>query len=103
MKIRALLVASALLVSFSTTARAVEEPVPLTHGQVSGIELDDNVTVFRGIPFAAPPVGDLRWKAPQPPIPWRGVRVADTFGPACMQRGLNRKPEETMKTRSSSS
>ncbi len=61
--------------------------VELTYGQVSGVELDGDVTVFRGIPFAAPPVGDLRWKAPQPPIPWQGVRAADTFGPTCMQRG----------------
>ncbi len=61
--------------------------VQLTYGQISGVELDGDVTVFRGIPFAAPPVGDLRWKAPQPPIPWQGVRAADTFGPTCMQRG----------------
>ena len=84
--LRALLSISALVVSLSTTAIAVDEPVQLTSGQVTGVELDGNVTVFRGIPFAAPPVGDLRWKAPQPPIPWQGVRVADTFGPACMQR-----------------
>ena len=85
--LRVLLSVAALLMSWSTTALAVEEPVQLTYGQVSGVELDDDVTVFRGIPFAAPPVGDLRWKAPQPPIPWTGVRVANTFGPACMQRG----------------
>ena len=59
--LRALLSISALLVSVSTTALAVEEPVQLTSGQVSGVELDGNVTVFRGIPFAAPPGGDLRW------------------------------------------
>ena len=84
--LRMLLSTSAVLVSLSTTALALEEPVQLTHGQVSGVALDDGVTVFRGIPFAAPPVGDLRWKAPQPPIPWRGVKAADTFAPACMQR-----------------
>ena len=85
--LRALLSIAALLLSSSTIALAVDEPVQLTYGQVSGIELDDDVTVFRGVPFAAPPVGDLRWTAPQPPIPWTGIRVADTFGPACMQRG----------------
>ncbi len=63
----------------------IDGPVQLTYGQVSGVDLDNDVTVFRGIPFAAPPVGDLRWKAPQPPIPWQGVRAADTFGPTCMQ------------------
>lgn len=94
--LRVLLSISALLVSFSTTALAAEEPVQLTHGQVSGVELDDDVTVFRGIPFAAPPVGDLRWKAPQPPIPWRGVRVADAFGPACMQRRARLMSEDCL-------
>ncbi|HIF13066.1 MAG TPA: carboxylesterase family protein, partial [Dehalococcoidia bacterium] len=63
----------------------IHGPVQLTYGQVSGVDLDNDVTVFRGIPFAAPPVGDLRWRAPQPPIPWQGVRAADTFGPTCMQ------------------
>ena len=38
------------------------------------------VTVFRGIPFAAPPIGELRWKAPQPVVPWEGVRICDTWG-----------------------
>ena len=94
--LRVLLSVSALLVSLSTTARAVDEPVQLTSGQVSGAELDDNVTVFRGIPFAAPPVGDLRWKTPQPPIPWKGVRAADTFGPACMQRGTRPMSEDCL-------
>src|SRR5512132_3010028 len=43
------------------------------------------VRAFKGIPFAAPPVGDLRWKAPQPVTPWTGVRKADAFGARCMQ------------------
>ena len=67
-------------------AIAVEEPVPLTSGLVAGVELDSGVRVFRGIPFAAPPVGDLRWQAPRPPIPWRGVLEADSFAPVCMQQ-----------------
>jgi para-nitrobenzyl esterase len=46
------------------------------------------VRVFRGIPYADPPVGDLRWKAPQPPTSWSGVRPADKFGPRCMQRAV---------------
>jgi len=80
--VRSITVLSALLVA---AAVAVDAQVRLTYGQVSGVELDDGVTVFRGIPFAAPPVGALRWRAPQPPIPWRGVRAADSFGPTCMQ------------------
>jgi para-nitrobenzyl esterase len=75
-----------LSISLSAAAFGIDEPVQLTYGQVSGVQLDNGVTVFRGIPYAAPPVGDLRWKPPQPPIPWEGVRVADEFGPACMQR-----------------
>lgn len=45
----------------------------------------DGVRSFKGIPFAQPPVGDLRWQAPQPPKNWAGVRKADDFGPRCMQ------------------
>lgn len=67
-------------------ANAVEEPVELTSGLVTGVELDSGVRVFRGIPFAAPPVGDLRWQAPRPPIPWKGVLEADSFAPVCMQQ-----------------
>ena len=43
------------------------------------------VMVFRGIPYAAPPLGDLRWRTPRPPAPWRGVRRADRLGRNCMQ------------------
>jgi para-nitrobenzyl esterase len=46
----------------------------------------DGVRTFKGIPFAAPPVGDLRWKEPQPVKKWTGTRNADQFGAACMQR-----------------
>jgi para-nitrobenzyl esterase len=46
------------------------------------------VRAFRGIPFAAPPVGDLRWKPPQPSKRWSGVRQAAQFGPRCMQHNV---------------
>ena len=56
------------------------------YGKVRGIAADDpRVTVFKGIPFAKPPVGKLRWKAPEPPEPWEGVRDCIEFGPASMQ------------------
>src|SRR5580658_8730580 len=46
----------------------------------------DGVRSFKGIPFAQPPVGDLRWREPQPVKNWTGARNADQFGPRCMQR-----------------
>jgi len=54
-------------------------------GLVAGVVLSEGVRVFRGIPYAAPPVRDLRWRPPQPAAPWTGVRQADRFGPQCMQ------------------
>ena len=54
-------------------------------GQLAGIRAADGVTAFLGVPFAAPPVGNLRWRAPQPATPWKGVRTADRFGASCMQ------------------
>ena len=53
-------------------------------GAVQGI-VAGNELAFRGIPYAAPPVGNLRWKPPQPPISWPGVRDASTFGNPCIQ------------------
>jgi para-nitrobenzyl esterase len=46
------------------------------------------IRIFRGIPFAAPPVGDLRWSEPQPVVPWSGIREAREFAPRCMQQPL---------------
>lgn len=65
----------------------VSSTVRIESGLVSGATERDatTVTVFKGIPYAAPPVGDLRWKAPQPASKWKGVRAADQFGRACIQ------------------
>jgi para-nitrobenzyl esterase len=54
-------------------------------GPVQGV-LADGVAAFKGIPFAAPPVGDLRWKAPQAPKPWTAVLAADRYASDCMQK-----------------
>jgi para-nitrobenzyl esterase len=59
--------------------------VSIDTGDVLGVALDSGVRTFKGIPFAAPPVGELRWKEPQPALPWRGVLRADRFGPRCWQ------------------
>src|SRR4051812_2066601 len=56
----------------------------ISGGRIEGV-IADGVAAFKGVPFAAAPVGPLRWKAPQPVKPWQGVRKADTFGPSCMQ------------------
>jgi para-nitrobenzyl esterase len=61
-------------------------PVNVEGGWVQGTS-EDGLTVYRGIPFAAPPVGDLRWRAPQPAAKWEGVRQADTFAPGPIQGG----------------
>jgi para-nitrobenzyl esterase len=53
-------------------------------GELQGV-VADGVTSFKGIPFASPPVGDLRWRPPQPAAPWNGVRQAAEFGADCMQ------------------
>ena len=49
--------------------------------------IEDGLTVYKGIPFAAPPVGDLRWKAPQPPESWEGVKMTTEFAPGPIQGG----------------
>lgn len=59
----------------------------------------DGISVFRGIPFAAPPLAELRWRAPEPPASWSGVRKADTFSPVCMQQGMY--PEDAPAERAS--
>ncbi len=66
---------------------AVTEPVRVENGLVSGVPGElRGVRVFKGIPFAAPPIGPLRWHAPMPAPAWTGVRAADTFSANCMQR-----------------
>ncbi len=62
-------------------------PVRTQSGLVQGTT-HDGITVYKGIPFAAPPLGNLRWRAPQSAVPWKGVRQADKFAPACMQNQI---------------
>jgi para-nitrobenzyl esterase len=62
------------------------QPVQTESGMISGYYNDrTEVTVYKGIPYAAPPVGQLRWKTPRPAIPWKGVRPCLVFGPSPMQ------------------
>ena len=63
--------------------------VRIDTGTLSGSrDAKSGLDEFKGIPYAAPPVGSLRWKPPQPVSGWTGVRKADHFGPRCMQRPL---------------
>jgi len=68
------------------TARSQPAParVRIDTGELQGV-IGDGVEVFKGIPYAAPPVGDLRWRPTQPAAPWTGVREAADFGAECMQ------------------
>ncbi|ARK13392.1 carboxylesterase family protein [Fibrella sp. ES10-3-2-2] len=86
-----LLLLSASFAALLSTAAFIPVPkmfdtVAVTGGTISGtLNKTGDVHVFRGIPFAAPPVGILRWKAPQPVKPWSGVRACAAFGPSPMQ------------------
>ena len=66
----------------------MEPIVELASGKVRG-SAEERLSVFRGIPFARPPIGPLRFGAPQPPAPWTGVREATVFGPAPAQSALD--------------
>lgn len=82
--LRVLLLATALI-AVGASARSDTVPVvTIADGALRGVN-EDGVVAFRGIPFAAPPVGDLRWRAPQPVARWQGVRDASQHGHDCMQ------------------
>jgi para-nitrobenzyl esterase len=75
-----------LLASAVALSAAITEPVRLGSGLISGVSgIDPQVRVFKGIPFAAPPIGPLRWRPPQPAAHWNGVRQADQFSAICPQ------------------
>ena len=77
---------AAFLLATAVAASAASDRVHTANGVVEGSgQPSSGVRAFKGIPFAQPPVGDLRWKPPQPLQPWKGVRQALQFGPRCMQ------------------
>ncbi len=90
--VRSVVLASLMgcLLSAGIAAQAPEKLTPslitTATGQLEGVvSADGKVRTFKGIPYAAPPVGPLRWKAPQPALPWTGIRKASEFGARCMQ------------------
>ena len=68
----------------AATAQEAKLVVHTQSGWVRGV-IEGNIRAFRAIPFAAPPLGDLRWRPPQPPIPWSGIRDASSFTSKCVQ------------------
>src|SRR5262245_1154514 len=73
---------------FGTPAMAQSLVVGTQFGQLHG-KLADGNREFLGVPFAAPPVGDLRWRSPQPPASWTGTRDATKFGARCAQNAVS--------------
>ena len=73
-----------IAVTATVDAGDVTAPVKISSGMVAGSDLGD-VVAFKGIPYAAPPVGPLRWRAPQAPADWDSVFDATEFGPRCVQ------------------
>ncbi|MCR5137506.1 MAG: carboxylesterase family protein, partial [Oscillospiraceae bacterium] len=69
---------------------AVTQPVTVKQGQLTGVcNKEGTVELYAGIPYAKPPVGELRWKEPQEPEKWDGIRACDTFAPMSMQTRTN--------------
>jgi len=81
-------------VAVQPAGAALKNPVKIQSGRVAGVPgKDASISVFKGIPYAAPPVGDLRWREPKPPSAWKGVRPAGEFGASCVQNVVQeRKP-----------
>ena len=71
---------------------AADEVVQTQSGRVAGVEDGAGVTAFRGLPYAMPPVGALRWRPPQPAAAWTGIRSGAAFGPVCPQPVSPRRP-----------
>lgn len=92
----------AVLLSSLGNIGAVASPRPgpvarVDTGLVQG-SVNHDIRAFVGIPYARPPIGDLRWRPPQPPVPWDKLRPATVFAPACPQRGVSMPGEPTPRT-----
>ncbi len=90
-------IACAVLAAAPMAHAAINTPVKTTDGLVQGAPAQSpGVTVYKGIPFGQAPVGDLRWRAPQPVKHWDGVKVADKFGDVCLQPHGKGRPNITV-------
>ena len=80
--------AAVLWIALPAPVGAAIQEAHVSGGTVMGT-INNGVASFKGIPFAAPPIGQLRWKPPQPVIPWDGIKRSDSFGPPCAQKSGN--------------
>ena len=85
--------AGVLLAGMQFASVAMAQRVVTESGAISGVR-EGRLSIYKGVPFAAPPVADLRWRPPQSVAPWTNTRKADAFAPACMQTGVS-MPGET--------
>lgn len=83
--IRQVVVAAAASAVVTACSSGLPEAIETDFGLVAGVAVSDKVRAFKGLPFAAPPVGELRWRAPQPVEPWDGVRDASEYRDVCIQ------------------
>ncbi|MEB0263030.1 MULTISPECIES: carboxylesterase family protein [unclassified Mucilaginibacter] len=85
-----ILTLSLVLITYCAFSQEAFKVIQTTAGKISGtVSEDKSVHIFKGIPFATPPVGDLRWKAPQPAKPWAGVKECTQFAKSPMQAKPN--------------
>jgi para-nitrobenzyl esterase len=75
----------AVVAVFCGAATGAPAEVNIAQGRIAGESTPEGVRIFRGIPYASPPVGELRWRKPQPPLSWSGVRDTTAFGARCTQ------------------
>jgi carboxylesterase type B len=94
LSISALAIGAATALVQGRQGGGLNQPVKVQGGLVAGVPgKRAGFTAFRGVPFAAAPVGSRRWQAPQPAEPWTGVKKAEAFGPSCIQTVVQeRKP-----------
>ena len=85
-KIAGFLTAALMALATGCAAAAPTSDVKIAQGDLQG-SVEGDIAIFKDIPYAAAPVGPLRWRAPQPGPAWQGVREATEFGPACLQTG----------------
>ncbi|SEI08367.1 para-nitrobenzyl esterase [Rhizobium tibeticum] len=90
-----LFLAAATWMTFASRLPAADDTVRIDSGMLRG-ERSGTVVSFKGIPYAAPPLGDLRWRNPRPVNEWSGVKDARNFGPSCMQTDDLPKSEDCL-------